>query len=216
MALIGLADKQKLFWSFAVRETSDSWFELLKKLPSPRVIVCDGHSGLLASLKALWPEATIQRCHFHVLKLARVYLTLRPRSEAGQELSRLLRTLTSCRTLTEAIQFGEAFQLWCGQHETLLSERSHSIDWRGKKHWWYTHKKLRGVRSLIRRALPQLFTFLDYPDCPNTTNLIEGGVNSQIAEALRLHRGLHLYQKPTLVSFVLSKINQEKTTRKVT
>jgi len=215
LALIGLADNRHLVWSFAPRETSGSWFALLASLPVPTVVVCDGHSGLMPILRALWPTTAIQRCHFHVLKLARVYLTLRPRTSAGRELQALLWTLTSCRTHQAREVFQNKFETWCRRHEILLSERSRSIDERGRKHWWYTHKKLRGVRSLLVHALPNLFTFLDYPGCPNTTNAVEGGVNAQIAEALRLHRGLHLHQKQTLVSFILAKINQGKTTRKV-
>lgn len=216
LALIGLADDRHLVWSFTDRETSGSWFELLSRLPIPTVVVCDGHSGLMPTLRALWPKTAIQRCHFHVLKLARVYLTLRPRTRAGRELQALLWTLTSCRTHQARDDFRLRFETWCRRHEALLSERSHSIAAHERKHWWYTHKKLRGVRSLLVHALPNLFTFLDYPDCPNTTNAVEGGVNAQIAEALRLHRGLRLHQKPTLVSLVLAKINQGKTTRKVT
>ena len=214
MALIGLADDRHLVWSFTNRETSGSWFELLSDLPIPTVVVCDGHSGLMPTLRALWPKTAIQRCHFHVLKLARVYLTRQPRTLAGRELQALLWTLTSCRTPEAKDKFRNRFETWCQRHETLLSERSHSIDDHRRKHWWYTHKKLRGVRSLLIHALPNLFTFLDYPDCPNTTNAVEGGINAQIAEALRLHRGLRLHQKQTLVSFVLDKINQQKTTRK--
>lgn len=216
LALIGLTDNRHLVWSFTNRETSGSWFELLSRLPIPTVVVCDGHSGLMPTLRALWPQTAIQRCHFHVLKLARVYLTLSPRTRAGRELQALLWTLTSCRTHQARDDFRLRFETWCRRYETLLSERSHSIDEHKRKHWWYTHKKLRGIRSLLVHALPNLFTFLDYPDCPNTTNAVEGGVNAQIAEALRLHRGLRLHQKQTLVSFVLAKINQQKTTRKVT
>jgi hypothetical protein len=216
MALIGLADGGNLVWSFAPKETRDTWDILLKKLPEPQVVVCDGHGGLLASIKALWPNCAIQRCQFHVLKLARTYLTLNPKSIAGMELKNILATLVTRRTKLAAQEFEELIQSWCVQHDSLLTERSHSFDARGKKHWWYTHKKLRGARSLMVNALPNLFTFLDYPECPNTTNAIEGGVNAQLAEGLRLHRGLRLHQKPTLISFLLAKITHTKATRKVT
>lgn len=216
MALIGLADDRQLVWFFAQRETSESWFSLLSGLPAPKVVVGDGHSGLMPTLKALWPKTAIQRCQFHVLKLARVYLTRQPRTEAGRELQALLWTLTRRRTHEARDEFHALFENWCERYQSLLSERSHSIDGQGKKHWWYTHKKLRGVRSLLVNASPRLFTFLDYPGCPNTTNAVEGGINTQIAEALRLHRGLRLNQKPTLVSFILARINRRKTTRKVT
>jgi hypothetical protein len=61
--------------------------------------------------------------------------------------------------------------------------------------------------------LPYLFTYLDFPGCPNTTNLVEGWPNAAIAEALRRHRGLHLSQKKILVSIILSHLTREKPTR---
>ena len=134
VTLIGLADNCHLVWSFTNRETSGSWFALLSNLPIPSVVVCDGHSGLVPVLKALWSKTAIQRCHFHVLKLARVYLTRQPRTDAGREFQALLWTLTSCRTHQAKEKFRNQFETWCRQHETLLNERSHSIDERGRKH----------------------------------------------------------------------------------
>ncbi|MBI5221160.1 MAG: hypothetical protein HY978_05025 [Candidatus Liptonbacteria bacterium] len=56
--------------------------------------------------------------------------------------------------------------------------------------------------------MPDLFTYLDYPSCPNTTNLVEGWVNTAIAEGLGRHRGLKLSQKKTLVSIILSNLKR--------
>lgn len=216
LALIGLADGKKLVWSFAVQETTESWFVLLRLLSRPQVVVSDGHNGLLACLRTLWPGVAIQRCHFHVIKLARVYLSRQPKTEAGRELWALIQTLASCRTHELAEDFCWSFADWGERHENFLAERSFAFNQRGRKHSWYTHKRLRGARSLIQNALPHLFTFLDYPNCPNTTNAVEGGINTQVAEATRLHRGLRQHQKQTLVSLILAKINRQKATRNVT
>lgn len=216
LALIGLADGQKLVWSFAEQETTGNWLALLRLLPRPQVVVCDGHNGLLACLRALWPGIAIQRCHFHVVKLTRVYLSRRPKTIAGQELWALVKTLACCRTPEKAEWFRQSFLAWCVKYEVFFAERSFSFNERGRKHWWYTHKRLRGARSLIQNALPHLFTFLNYPNCPNTTNQVEGGINTQIAEATRLHRSLRQYQKQTLVSLILAGINQQKATQNVT
>lgn len=216
LALIGLADSQKLVWTFAERETTENWLALLRLLPQPQVVVCDGHNGLLACLRALWPSVAIQRCHFHVIKLARIYLSRKPKTAAGRELWALVRTLPECRAHNQAANFRQSFLAWSARHEAFLAERSWTLNQRGRRCSWYTHKRLRGARSLIQNALPHLFTFLDYPNCPNTTNQVEGGINAQIAEAIRLHRGLRRHQKQTLVSLILAKINGEKPTQDVT
>ncbi len=70
----------------------------------------------------------------------------------------------------------------------------------------FVYQRLRSVRFVMRRAIPYLFTYIDHPGVPNTTNLVEGWVNSAIAEALRLHRGLRLNEKKMLVSVMLEKL----------
>ncbi|MDP8226466.1 MAG: hypothetical protein P9L89_02320, partial [Candidatus Celaenobacter polaris] len=53
----------------------------------------------------------------------------------------------------------------------------------------FTHRKLRSARRSIRRHLPYLFTYQNYPelDIPNTTNDIKS-LNSNIKDLLRIHR----------------------------
>ncbi|MBI2888724.1 MAG: hypothetical protein HYY10_02250, partial [Candidatus Liptonbacteria bacterium] len=100
-------------------------------------------------------------------------------------------------------------RIWEKQYEKVFAERNESGE--------HVHRKLRSVRGIVRRALPDLFTYLDYPGCPNTTNLVEGWVNTVLTEGLRRHRGLHLSQKKTLVSVILSHLQRpmrEKPTRK--
>ncbi len=73
----------------------------------------------------------------------------------------------------------------------------------------FKYPRLRSVRYIIRKAMPNLFTFLDYPGCPNTTNLVEGWVNSAVAEAIRRHRGITADEKKTLVSIILSHLKRK-------
>jgi hypothetical protein len=96
-------------------------------------------------------------------------------------------------------------KIWEKQFEKVFNEKNESGG--------YVHKKIRSVRFIVRRALPNLFVYLDFPGCPNTTNLVEGWVNATLAEALRRHRGPHLSQKKILVSIILSHLTREKPTR---
>lgn len=215
-ALVALTEQGEAYWRFAPWETSETWGALLVRLPRPEVVVCDGQKGLHKILEELWPQTAIQRCHFHVAKLARRYLTAHPKTEAGQEVRELIRAVPKVQSLKAARGWRHAYEAWEARHAAFLSERTYYNDGR-RVRWWYTHRNLRGVRSLIRGALPHLFTYLRYPGTPNTTNHLEGGVNAGIAEALRLHRGLRLHQKKTLVSILLAERNRRrKPTRKFT
>ena len=216
VALIALNERGEAYWQFVPWETAETWGSLLIRLPCPKVVVCDGQKGLLKKINALWPETAIQRCHFHVAKLARRYLTTRPKTQAGQDIKALVHALPRARTLHAARGWRHAYEAWERRYAALLAERTHYDDG-VRVRWWYTHRNLRGVRSLIHGAYPHLFTYLQIPGTPNTTNHLEGGVNAGIAEALRLHRGLRLHQKKTLVSVLLAERNRtKKATRKFT
>ena len=54
-----------------------------------------------------------------------------------------------------------------------------------------TRKKLRSVYHSLKRHLPWLFTFEDFPvlDIPNTTNLLEGKFGD-MKRLLKCHHGL--------------------------
>ena len=43
-------------------------------------------------------------------------------------------------------------------------------------------KLTRQPKTSAGKALPHLFTFVDYPHVPRTTNHVEGGVNSRLKE----------------------------------
>ena len=55
--------------------------------------------------------------------------------------------------------------------------------------YWYTHKLLRRSYLTIKRALPNMFHYIENNKIPNTTNGIEGFF-SHLKNHLDLHRGL--------------------------
>ena len=208
-ALVAVTESDHIFWQFASEECYGTWYGFLIKFPAPRIVVADGQKGMSRFVKRHWPGTAFQRCHFHVVLLVTHYLSRNPKEEAGRVILDLVHQLRHIKTVEARDRWKLFHVIWEKQYAKVFNLKNESGD--------YVHRKLRSVRFVMRRALPNLFTYLEYPGCPNTTNLVEGWVNTAIAEGLRRHRGLKLSQKKTLVSIILSHLKRpprEKPTRK--
>jgi len=187
-------------WYSCMRENSTNWdvlFELVKKQGfSPSVIVSDGQKGLIKSIHWSFGHISHQRCMTHVVRLSQAWLTRNPQTMAGVELRAIAGDLYKVITRDDRDKWNLKFKDWNEKHLKFLKERSVSLE---TKRWWYTHRRLRAVRSLILGALPELFTFIDIANTPRTTNRLEGGVNSPIKALLRHHRGMKNLHKKVLV-----------------
>lgn len=204
-ALIAVDENDKIFWQFADGENYGTWYAALVRFKPPEVVVADGEKGVARFVKRYWPTTKFQRCHFHMVKLVIQYLSRNPKERAGQDILNLMYRLKTVKTEEQRDHWKLMHRIWEKQYEKVFNEKNESGG--------YAHRKLRSVRFILRKALPNLFTYLEYPGCPTTTNLVEGWVNAALAEALRRHRGLHLSQKKILVSIILSHLTREKPAR---
>lgn len=203
VVLIGRTLTRVVYWSFADHENYESWKEFFQNIQPPTVVVCDGRRGLLKALKEVFPEAQIQRCVIHIVRYARSLLTQKPRYVAGQELLSLMAKLLYVRTRRQKRRWKRMFVTWCKKHRKFLTERTYG-EKTEKRSWWYTHRKLRTVRSLIIHALPHLFTFIGHYPIPRTTNHVEGGINARAKELRQRHRGFSLEKQQTMIAHFLS------------
>lgn len=199
-ALVAIDEFDRVFWRFAPYESFKVWYLFLSRFPKPEVVVMDGQKGLFAAAKYLWPDVKVQRCQFHVVSFTMQYLGRRPRDEAAKTLLSILYELKYVKTYSDKEKWILLLRAWEYHNGDKLNERNEI----GR----FQYPRLRSARLIIRRALPYVFTFLDYPGTPTTTNLVEGWVNAAIAEAIRLHRGLRAYEKKTLVSVILSQLSR--------
>ena len=198
--LIATDERQiPLAWQWCSTESQAAWEALLKQIPAPLVVVCDGGSGIRAALREQWPDTLTQRCIFHVWLNMRTHLTLNPRTPAGQALLEIGRHLRKVTTPDEAITWMQHLNDWHTVYGYLTRERSYAKRqlpggvWdspTGKK-WWYTHDRLRKAYNLLAelQRRDHLFTYLKVGG-PKTTSRLEGGVNAVIKESLRQHRGM--------------------------
>lgn len=188
-------------WYACTRENTATWEILFAQVRAcgvaePALIVSDGQKGLLRARKSIFPFVPHQRCMTHVVRLAHAWLTRFPQTVAGKELRTIVSALYSVSTQEQADEWSVAFKQWCTMHHAFLKEKSISVE-TGRT--WYTHRKLRAVRSLILGAYTELFTFIKVPNTPKTTNHVEGGVNSPLKALLRHHRGMPPHHREVLV-----------------
>lgn len=200
-----------LAWQWCSTESTASWGALLRQIPAPDVVVCDGGTGTHAALRAHWPDTRIQRCLFHVWMNLKTHLTLRPRTPAGQSLLGLGRRLLRINTAEEAIEWLQLVHAWWGQYGHLTTERTYARqradgtwDAPAGRRWWYTHERLRRAYRLLTDLIRKehLFTYLE-TGCPKTTSRLEGGINHPIKNALRLHRGMTAAHQQRAAEWVL-------------
>ncbi len=192
VALIACSDEHVLSWHLARAETTAAWRSLLSRIAPPDMVVTDGGSGFASAVAAEWPRTRVQRCVFHAFCQVKRHTTSRPKLQAGVELYALARELLHVETLQQADWWVERFMQWCEFWSDFLEQKS-LVEGRMA----YTHRRLREARSGLVRLVNAgtLFTYLDPALCaegpmPATNNRIEGGVNSQLREVLRSHRGL--------------------------
>ena len=212
--LIGRAGNGHIFWLFAKQETTAVWMDFFRKLPMPAALVCDAQSGLLSAVKMVWPKIPMQRCLAHLQRLAVSKLTRHPQTLAGQELLRLVYTIHGIKTGRDRDKWVADFDGWTQHWARFLKERTYGTHPSGKNNWWYTHRRIRALKHTIQESISSLFVFVDYPDVPRTSNLVEGGINSRLKELLRRHRGMNLEHKKALVAHYLDSRNvPQKPTR---
>jgi hypothetical protein len=208
---------QPLGWAFVHKEEYATWYPLLleiSKLASVHAVVSDGQKGLCKAVKELFPNIPHQRCIAHIIRLGLIWLTRNPRYEAGVELRKIVRDLCLAKTKELADLWKKSFEEWDVKHQVFLQERSVDIFTHRKR---YTHRKLRGVRALIIGAIKNMFHFTEDPMIPNTTNSVEGGINSTLQELIQRHRGLPTEKKKVLVShYLIERRDRRKPTQNVT
>jgi hypothetical protein len=189
-------------WRFAQRECFADWVALLTTVAgTPFVVVMDGQKGLEKAVEQRWPGVKVQRCIIHVHRQAMAWLTHHPKTAAGVELRRIVTRLLAVGTRSEAWRWQRDLERWCRRHDSFLREQTpHPSESRRR---WYTHRKLRAVRSLLQNSVPRLFTFRDVPGCPRTSNHLEGGINARLKDLGRCHRGISANKKHALVAWYL-------------
>lgn len=131
--------------------------------------------------------------------MCRIWLTARPKSQAGVELRQIVNQLHTLKDHQQRDYWIVSLVKWHKQYETYLKEKSFSSQ---TGRFWYKHKLLRRSFTVIRRALPDMFHYLDNSKIPKTTNGLEsffGHLKSHIT----IHRGLSKEHRRNFIKWYL-------------
>jgi hypothetical protein len=170
-------------WEDELREDLENLLNLGIEIES---VTTDGARNIIKAVRRSCPLAAIQRCVVHIQRECLTWLTRHPQSEAGAELRRIVRVL---HLVENRHQWGEwvvSLVRWYERHREYVEAKSRKED---TNRYWFTHKMVRRAFVHIRRALPDMFRYLDNPDIPKSTNSLESFFG-HLKQNVSLHRGL--------------------------
>jgi hypothetical protein len=162
-------------------------------------VSCDGHKAILKAVHNVFPEAIIQRCLVHIKRQVKNYLSEKPQTVPGYDLLALARRITTIKSYEQSNSWLLDMKIWVDQYHDFACEQSYNPD-TGRQ--WYKHKKLHAAYRLLLNAIPDMFSYLDDPEIPNTTNRIESYF-THLKEKLTLHRGLRFETKKQFINWYL-------------
>lgn len=168
-------------------------------------VTCDGHKAILKAIKKVYPDAIIQRCLVHVKRQTRNYLSEKPKHPINQQLLSLSKQITSIKTIEKSNEWLLNFKLWYEQNKDFINEKTFNQD---SKRFWFTHKNLHLATTLIIKAIPNMFCFLDDNEIPYCTNKIEGFF-AHLKGKLAPHHGLRFNAKRNFIKWYLYFKNQD-------
>mgnify|MGYP006346829023 FL=1 len=168
-------------------------------------ITSDGDKSILKAIKKTDRNIIIQRCLVHIQRMCLIWLTKFPKHIAGQELRKHVLLLLKIKTHNDRIWWTQELKEWYERHKDYINEKTINTE---TERYWYTHKLLRRSYFTIKRALPNMFHYLDNPKIPKTTNGIEGYF-SHLKNHLDLHRGLTLKNRINFIKWYIYFSNEK-------
>jgi len=187
-SLVALMDAQThtlITGQYNIPENSESklmeYFAGLKQAGlNPDSFTIDGNPQVMKVLRRLWPEVMIQRCLVHIQRQGLSWCRTSPRTVYGRWLRNIFLQVTKIRTPAERDEFLKTVSYWEANYGSKIGARYE----RG-----HVFSDIKRARSMLLRALPDMFHYLDNPLIPISTNGLEGYF-SRLKAHYRQHRGI--------------------------
>lgn len=170
-------------WEEELREDLENIMNLGIEIES---VTTDGSRNIIKAVRKSCPDAVIQRCLVHIQRECLTWLTRRPQSEAGVKLRQIVRRLHQIDDREKWGYWIVDLVRWYDECKVYIDEKSFKPE---TGRYWFTHKAVRRSFVHIRRALPDMFHYLDNPLIPKSTNSLESFFG-HLKQNISLHRGL--------------------------
>ncbi len=162
-------------------------------------ITCDGHKATLKAVHKIMPTVAVQRCLVHIQRMCLIWLTANPSYEAGKELRQLVLMIHRIKTHNDKQYWIQEILAWEQKFKDFLKHKSYKQE---TGRYWYTHRLIRRSFLTIKRALPNMFCYLDNSNIPKTTNGIESYFG-HLKNHLDIHRGLTMTNRVNFIKWYI-------------
>ena len=183
-------------WFGEIKEDLENLLKLGVQIES---ITCDGHRSLLKAIKKVCKYIVVQRCIVHVQRMCKIWLTAHPKSTAGLELRQIVNGLHLIDTREKWGYWIVSLMNWHKKNEEFLNEKSVNHE---TGRYWYKHKMVIRSFTVIRRALPDMFHYLENPQIPKSTNGLESFFG-HMKNHIQIHRGLSKEHRKNFIKWYL-------------
>jgi transposase-like protein len=153
---------------------------------NPKSATIDGNPHIFRIVQSLWPNIIVQRCLVHIQRQGLSWCRQHPKRSDARQLRRILLMILNIHSHSQRQQFLRAFDRWNEQYGVHLAQTTN----RG----WVT-SDLQRARSMLMKAIPFMFSYLNDPNIPISTNALEGYF-SRLKQRYRQHRGLSKRNRP--------------------
>jgi hypothetical protein len=196
--------KENLVWKFADTESTSLYSSLREELENLGYTVLSVTSDGFSGIKSAFSSISYQMCHVHMERIVTRGTTRNPKTEAGEVLLALIRTLHKTTKKT----FSRRLDLYIKKYRDFLNEKTISPL---NNDWYWTHENLRRASLSLMSHRKYLFTYTKNKNIPKTTNSLEGCF-SHVKDILDVHRGLSRKQKEKIMNtiFLASTIAPDK------
>ena len=182
--------KRTIFYRFTTHEDDD---EIASDLLNIRDlgynvigITTDGGDNIIRAAQYVFPRVPRQRCVVHVQRECLASITQRPRSSEAKLLRNLVQQLSIVQTTNDKLWWLSQYSRWVEDNLEYVLEKGVNPY---TKQEYFVRNDLRKAYIHLKRALPNLFTYIDYPGVPKTTNALEAFFG-HVKDQIRSHRGL--------------------------
>jgi len=153
---------------------------LRRKELNPKSATVDGNPHVIKLFKTLWPDIVIQRCLVHIQRQGLMWCRRFPKRTDAKHLRKLFVRVTYIRNFNDRDRFLKDVRAWEERYGCCID----LVPERGK-----VFGDIKRARSMLLKALPDMFHYLNDHLIPATTNGLEGYF-SRLKSKYRQHRGL--------------------------